>query len=159
MLREDDVIVLLGAGCSAHAKIPTSERMLTEVHGLLENDHTWKKFHPLYCCLRAMILRSDAMQGKFNEVFNIERLASSLGEIQNRQHNVLFPFVEALNKDIADVAGNNFELVAEFREKLLDRLKNWIQIPRYDQADYYHYFFDLANSYVKPLKMIVIEDW
>lgn len=146
MLREDDLIVLLGAGCSAAAKIPTSERMLTEVHGLLEHDHGWKKFHPLYCCLRAMILRSDALQGRFMEVFNIERLAASLGEIEKRQHNVLYPFMESLNRELSDVAGSEFKLVSEFREKILERLKNWIQIPRYEQADYYRYFFDLASG-------------
>lgn len=156
MLRNNDVIVLLGAGCSFKAGIPTSDRMLTELHGLLEEKRDWKAFHPLYCCLRGLILRADAMLGKFNESFNIERLVASLGEIEHRENNVLSPFINSLHPDLEREAGENLRLVTDFRQRIVERLKDWVQIPHYEVADYYRSLFEFAAAYTYPLRVFTL---
>lgn len=156
MLLNNDVIILLGAGCSFKAGIPTSDKMLIEMHDLLERDSSWKKFHALYCCLRGLILHSDAMLGRFNESFNIERLVTSLGEIEHIEKNVLNPFVSALHPDLEHSAGDNRRLVVEFRQRIVERLKDWVQIPHYEVADYYRSFFEFAATYTYPLRVFTL---
>jgi hypothetical protein len=151
MLLNNDVIVLLGAGCSFKARIPTSDKMLTELHDLLEQNLSWKKFHPLYCCLRGLILRADALLGKFNESFNIERLVASLGEIESLEKNVLSPFVNSLHPDLEREAGENRQLVTEFRQRIVERLKDWVQV-----AEYYRSLFDFAAAYTYPLRVFTL---
>lgn len=156
MLRNNDVIVLLGAGCSFKAGIPTSDRMLMELHDLLKQENNWKEFHPLYCCLRGLILHADAMQGKFNESFNIERLVASLGEIEHRTQNVLNPFIGSLHHDLEQAAGSHYHLVTKFRQQIVERLKNWVQIPRYEEANYYQKLYDFAADYNQALRVFTL---
>ena len=155
-LRNNDVIILLGAGCSFAAGIPTSDKMLIELHDLLNKHENWKEFHPLYCCLRGLILHADAMQGKFNESFNIERLVAALGEIDHREQNVLNPFIGSLHNDLQQVAGKNFELVRTFRQRIVERLKNWVQIERYEKAAYYGSLYDFADLYNQALRVFTL---
>jgi hypothetical protein len=156
MLRNNDVIVLLGAGCSFKAGIPTSDKMLTELHDILNHDNNWKEFHPLYCCLRGLILHADAMQGKFNESFNIERLVAALGEIEHRAQNILNPFIGSLHQDIEKAAGSDYQLVSKFRQQIVERLKTWVRPPRYEDAAYYQKLYDFAATYNQALRVFTL---
>ena len=42
MFREDEIIILIGAGCSADAGIPTSEKMINELETLLKDNRGWQ---------------------------------------------------------------------------------------------------------------------
>lgn len=156
MFRNDDVIILLGAGCSRKAEIPTSDMMLMKVYGFLEPGKEWHKYHALYCCLRGLILHSDAMQGKFNESFNIERLVISLGEIENRKENYLNPFVGSLHTDLVKAAEVELQLVGEFRQLIVKQLREWVQIGDYRKADYYQKLFDFQSAYNQPLRLFTL---
>lgn len=41
-IRENNILFLLGAGCSKHAEIPISPDMVKEVEKLLKEDSDWK---------------------------------------------------------------------------------------------------------------------
>jgi len=45
MLRERELIVLLGAGCSKKAGIPISKEMIDELEKLIESNIDWKEFN------------------------------------------------------------------------------------------------------------------
>lgn len=156
MLRDNDVILLLGAGCSYKAGIPMSEGMLLELHGKLQDDPDWKQHYNLYCNLRGLILRADAKLGKFNESFNIERLVASLTEIEHRHLNVLNPFIGSLHQDLVSVSGDNCGALGDFRRRILQQLKSWVQIPHYETADYYRGLFDFQATYTYPLRVFTL---
>jgi hypothetical protein len=156
MLRDNDIILLLGAGCSFKAGIPTSERMLIELHGRLKPDADWRQYRSLYCNLRGLILRADAKQGKFNESFNIERLVASLTEIEHRELNVLNPFIGSLHQDLTSVTGDNGAMLCDFRRSILQQLKSWVQVPHYETAEYYRGLFDFQAAYTYPLRVFTL---
>jgi len=47
-VRNNSVIFLIGAGCSADANVPMSNTMIEKIENLLSEDSDWKSFFDLY---------------------------------------------------------------------------------------------------------------
>jgi hypothetical protein len=124
-IRENNIIFLLGAGCSKSAGIPISDEMVREVEKSLKDDSEWKKYTTLYNYLRSSIEYSEGIFGNFGNTFNIERLLIIMSEIEKRDRNIIYPFIGSWNLRLADVAGQNFEKITELKQLIKNRLLDW----------------------------------
>ena len=81
MFKKDEIIILLGAGASFDAKIPTSQGMITKIEELLEKE--WQKYRDLYHFLKTSIRYLDGIRGRLESTsFNIEQLVNTLDELR-----------------------------------------------------------------------------
>ena len=90
MFREKDLIILIGAGCSADADVPTSKTMIKSLHDSLENKRDWRRFKNLYYYIKSSIHYVDGIKGKFDDYLDIERLVNVLGELEKKDDCILF---------------------------------------------------------------------
>jgi hypothetical protein len=140
-VRENNIIFLLGAGCSKSAGIPVSNEMVEEVEKLLETDSEWKKYANLYNYLRSSIEYSEGIFGNFGDTFNIERLLIIMNEIEKRDRNIIYPFIGSWNLRLSDVAGQNFEKITELKRLIKNKLLDWTNPKELTKkADYYKGF-------------------
>jgi len=155
--KKDEVLVLLGAGASVDAGIPHSAEMVRKIEGALNNE--WKQFKDLYNYVRSAIFYADGIRGRYaNEVsYNIERLVVSLDELSRREEHPLYPFVGAWNPRLAQVAGNDFQHVAEFKTRILEKLRHeWIEISNYEIADYFRGLVSFQKELNHPLRVFTL---
>ena len=115
-IKENNIIFLLGAGCSKEAEIPISNEMVTRVQEKLINESAWKPYTDLYFYLKSSINYSDGIFGIFDNVFNIEKLLIVMGQIEQRDKNIIYPFIGSWNIRLPEVAGNNFEKITELKQ-------------------------------------------
>jgi hypothetical protein len=140
-IRENNIIFLLGAGCSKSAGVPISDEMVKEVEKLLVNDSEWKKYANLYNYLRSSIEYSEGIFGNFGNTFNIERLLIIMNEIEKRDRNIIYPFIGSWNLRLSDVAGQNFEKITELKRLIKDKLLDWTNPKELaKKVDYYKGF-------------------
>ena len=123
--RKDDIIFLLGAGVSADAEVPTSSMMLEELENLIKSFNDWKDFKDLYFLIKSGVGFSYGIQGK-DAIFNIEILVNTLNELEKKEMHPLYPFIGSWHIKFNEVVGNNFSLIAEFRKKIIQKLKSWV---------------------------------
>ena len=140
-IKENDIIILVGAGCSKEAGIPTSLGMIKEIEHLIIKDDNWKKYKELYYFLKSSILYADGLRGNYEENLNIERLVNTLNELEKKEEHPIFPFIGSWNSKVVELCGNNFDIVREFKIKILDKLKTWVTLDDYTKASYYQNFF------------------
>lgn len=90
--RQNDIIFILGAGASVDAGIPTSFRMIKELEKLLEDNQEWKPYKKLYNYIKSTIYQGDGINDLFDSrvTYNIERLVSTLSELEKNERHVLF---------------------------------------------------------------------
>ncbi|MBL8087471.1 MAG: SIR2 family protein [Chthonomonas sp.] len=126
--RSRDLLILLGAGASADAGIPTSAAMITQIEELLRNDPDWMPFRRLYEHVRSAIHYSAGLRGRFGDqvVYNIETLVNTLLELERNEEHPIYPFIASWNSRFLDLAGKDFCEIQKFREKILERLKGWM---------------------------------
>ena len=151
MFREDDIIILIGAGCSADAGIPTSTQMISKVEEFLEQD--WKEFKKIYYFLKSSIQYADGIKGYFNVNLDIERLVNILGELEKKENSTLFPFIGSWNPRLLELAGYDFKIISNLKEEILKKLINWVQLDNYGRARYYKNFFRFQKEYNFPLRI------
>lgn len=152
--KSKDIILLLGAGASVEAGIPSSPKMIEEIERLLRQ-RDWEKFRDLYHQIKSAIHYAAGIKGKFgSEVqYNIETLVNTLYELERNEDHPIYPFVAAWNSRLLACAGNNFEHLRSFREKILEALKNWVQLENPKTADYYSGLKPLQRALQFPLKV------
>jgi hypothetical protein len=141
--KQEDVVVLLGAGASADAGIPTSQAMIQRIETKLEQNHDWKPFRDLYLYLKSSILFGEGIAGRFDPRtvnYNIERLVATLDEIDKKTQHTLYPFVGTWNMRLVELAGAEFQRIRDLKLLILRELKNWISPPRWDDSQYYRAF-------------------
>jgi len=153
MFGEDDVIILIGAGCSADAGISTSYQMIEEVERLIEKDNNWRRFKEIYFFLKSSILYSDGIKGIFNNNFDIERLVNVLRELNKKENSTLFPFIGSWNPRLLELAEYNFNILNSFETEILKKLTTWVQLENYNGAKYYKKFFEFQREYNYPLRI------
>ncbi|MCY3660312.1 MAG: SIR2 family protein [Caldilineaceae bacterium] len=156
MFKRDDIILLLGAGASAEAGIPDSEKMIDELESLIASDGKWTEFRKLYLYLRSSIIFADGLEGAFGDLvsFNIERLVNVLDELMMKERHVLYPFVGAWNPKLQEVAGDDFENVRQFRSSIVQILRDqWVTLPRSESADYYQGLLRFQQEFEHPLRV------
>jgi SIR2-like domain len=155
--KKDEIIVLLGAGASVDAGIPHSAAMVHEIESSLHNE--WSTFKDLYNYVRSAIFYGQGIQGTFdhNVSYNIERLVNSLEELARREEHPIYPFIGAWNPRLSQVAGDDFGLVAQFKEGILKKLRNeWIEIQDYGRAAYYSGLLKFQKELNYPLRVFTL---
>lgn len=137
-IREDNVLFLLGAGASYEADIPISFQMVNEVEELVLN--SWKEYRELYYYIKSCINYSQGIIGNFDNYFNIETLLIVIGELQKRERNPVYPFIGTWNNRLVELAGPRFEVLHEFKQKIVEKLNDWVLPVDYSKAEYYSGF-------------------
>lgn len=158
VFKRDDIVVLLGAGASVDAGIPHSATMVSQIEESF-NSKEWEEFRDLYNYVRSAVYYAEGIQGKFGDTitFNIERLVEALDELTRREEHPLYPFVGAWNPRLVQVAGERFERIDRFRNKIVERLRReWIEIPNYDKARYYEGLLRLQREVQHPLRVFTL---
>lgn len=154
--KENNVLVLLGAGASYEAGIPTSPLMIERLEALLSSNDKWKNFQSLYYFVKSAIHYADGISGKFNRDvnYNIERLVNALSELNRKVEHPLYPFIGSWNIKLMELGGNDFEKVRNLRQKILEELQDdWVLLGDYSDSDYYRGLFEFANDYEYPLRV------
>ncbi len=148
MFREDEIIILIGAGCSADAGIPTSTQMVKKVENLIKNNREWEKYIDIFNYVKSAILYVDGIKGSFGNNFDIERLVNVLGELEKKENSILYPFIGSWSPRLLEIAGYDFGIIREFKQKILKELTKWVR-----KSNYYRKFFEFAREYTYPLRI------
>lgn len=157
--KENNVLILLGAGASAEAGIPTSPFMIKKLEELLSSDAKWMEFRGLYHFVRSAIYFADGISGRFdNDVnYNIERLVNTLSELDRKVGHPLYPFIGTWNIKLMELGGNNFENIRNLRQIILEKLqKDWVLLNNYSTSDYYRGLFDFAKDFQYSLRVFTL---
>lgn len=153
-LKENNIIFLLGAGCSAEADIPISSKMVENVESLLNNDEDWRKYKHLYNFLKSSIDYSEGIFGNFGSTFNIEKLLIVMNQIEQRDKNIIYPFIGSWNIRLPEVAGNNFEKITELKKLIKKQLYSWVRPKQIaDSASYYRGFSKFKSEFGFPIRV------
>lgn len=150
-----DIIFLLGAGASRDAGIPVSAEMISRLESLMKDQEEWKGFLSLYNHVRSSFNFSHGLRGVFGDSvpFHIEALVNTLYELERNEDHPLYPFIAAWNSRFVGLAGAKFERVADFRQKILLKLKDWMCPHRPSDAEYLKGFVALQKAVGHPLRI------
>lgn len=152
-IQENNVLFLLGAGCSKEAGIKIASDMVTDVERMVREDETWKKYDKLYYYLRSSIEYSEGIFGKFQKQFSIEKLLLIINELEKKEKNLVYPFIGNWNNRLIDVAGGDFQSIRELKTIIHKKLFTWINIDHYDKGSYYSGFGRLKGDIGKSLRI------
>lgn len=152
MFREDEIIILIGAGCSADAGIPTTKEMIDKLEGLLKTKE-WEKYSKFYHFIKSASHYAEGIKGNFEENFDIERLINVISELEKKENSILYPFIGSWNPRLLELAGYDFNIIKEFKQMILEKLKGWVTLDNYKKADYYKNFFDFQSEYNFSLRI------
>jgi NAD-dependent SIR2 family protein deacetylase len=155
-IKGEHILFLLGAGASADAGIPISNKMVEEIEKLVETNTEWTPYKELYFYLKSSINYSDGILGKFNETFNVERLLIVISEIEKRESNLMYPFIGTWNIRLLDLGGINFENVRKFHKLIRRQLNEWVGLRSYDNANYYQTFSSLSKDIGQLMKVFTL---
>ncbi len=156
MIKENNILFLLGAGCSKEAGIPLSNEMVEEIENYIESLDPWKSFKELYFYLRSSIQYSEGIFGKFNEPMNVEKLLHIISEIEKREKNIVYPFIGSWNIRLVDVAGQNFDKLTQFKNLINKRLNQWVKPLDYVSAEYYNGFKKFQSEIGFTMKVFTL---
>lgn len=145
-IQENNVLFLIGAGCSAEAGIKVANSMVTDIENFVKNDESWNKYEHLYYYLKSSILYSDGIQGNFTTSLNVEKLVVVINELAKKELNIAYPFIGNWNTRLIEVAGENFENIREFGKKISKQLFEWINIGDYSAAEYHRGFANFKTE-------------
>jgi hypothetical protein len=153
-IKENNIIFLLGAGCSKEAEIPISNEMVSKVERKLLEETDWKTYTDLYFYLRSSIDYSEGIFGNFGNAFNIEKLLIVMGQIEQRDKNIIYPFIGSWNIRLPEVAGKNFERITELKTLINKELYKWVT-PKdlLNKASYYEGFVKIATEVGKTIRV------
>ena len=154
MFRDDDIIFLLGAGCSVEAGIPSTTEMIADIEKKIRSeDSDWGKYKNIYNLTKASIFYSRGIRGIYNHSLNIEEVVNILNELIKQDEIPLLPFIGTWNPKLTAIAGDNFNNIKKFRDMIVDQLKNWIDLESYNDSKYYKGFFNFQQSLEFPLRI------
>lgn len=151
--RENDILVLIGAGCSKEAGIPTSIDMAKEIESQVNGDTNWKEYKDLFHFIKSCVLYADGLQGKYEEPLNIERLVNTLNELEKKEEHPIFPFIGSWNSKVVELCGSDFKKIKDFKLKIIEKLKNWVTLNDYSKANYYKCFNTFSKGIQFPLRI------
>jgi len=160
--NKDKIIILLGAGCSVEAGIPSSMIMINDIEALIsgedkkeEDKIKWEEYKELYSLIKSSIIYSFGLNNKFskNANFNIEKLVDTLSELEKGQSHYLYPFIEHWNKELVEHAGRKLEKIKELKKHIVNKLQKWVTIKDYSNANYYSKFIRFKNEYTHALRV------
>lgn len=153
-IRENNIVFLLGAGCSKDAEIPISNEMVKRVEKKLTSEADWKPYTDLYYYLRSSIDYSEGIFGNFGNSFNIERLLIVMSQIEQRDKNIIYPFIGSWNIRLPEVAGKNFERITELKQLINRELYEWVTPNELvKKASYYEGFKTFSSEVGKTIRV------
>lgn len=140
------ILLLLGAGASVDAGVLHTSRMMSDINEMLNSNPDWVKYKPIYEHLKKLYGKSYEEGGKtcYSDL-NIEQLVGNLTELLlllNGEHT-LYPFFKSWIDLFQNLYG--FEDVKNFRNKIEDKLKEWI-VPKQLTLEYYKYLLLFAKE-------------
>jgi len=153
MFRNNEIVVLIGAGCSADAGICPSQSMVGLLEGLLKSNKNWKRYGGLYNYVKSSLLYVSGIKGEFEKNVDIEILVNTLSELEKKENFILYPFIGNWNTKLLEIAGYDFRICGEFRENIVEQLKTWVTCKNYGDASYYKKLFDFQEEYNFPLRI------
>lgn len=158
--KRDSILFLLGAGASYDADIPISARMIQSLEELIsdEGNREFAQYHALYYYIRSAInygyeIRRINKQSQTDAVYNIESLVVSLEELAKKDEHHLYPFIGAWNPKLTELTDKDFNNIKEFRERIVDKVRDWVDIKREEKTDYYHGLIRFYEDYEHPLRI------
>ena len=155
----NDIVILLGAGASKDAGLPTSLDMVRDVEHCLKTIDHWKSHAELYNCVKSGIFYADGVKGKFDrhKSYNIERLVNTLRELEKNEDHVIYPFVASWNMKLVEVTKGKFDNLKALRSKIIERLfNNWIRLEVNETAAYYRGITEFQKSWGYPLRVFTL---
>lgn len=156
-LREDSLLFLLGAGASVDAGIKHAKAMTLDIEEKICSDADFKEFSALYNYLKSSIIYQRGLEGAFeDQTVTIEELLDVLSEINQKHQNKLYPFIGGWNIHLLKVAGEEFEAVTKLDKKIRSQLFQWINISRYDEANYFCRFRELVSDLGSAVRIFTL---
>jgi hypothetical protein len=152
-LTENNVMFLIGAGCSVSAGIKVANQMVEDIELFVKEKNDWKKFSKLYYYIKSALLYADGIGGNFTITLNVERLVVVLSELGKKEQNIAYPFIGNWNTRLMEVAGEGFKLIEEFQEKIKTQLFEWINIGDFSAAEYYAGFSRFKKELGYPIRI------
>ena len=116
-IKQDEIIILLGAGAIADAGIPVTSQMVQDVEEFIDNNH-WSQFKKLYYLVKSSVEFSYGIQGKHVN-FNIETLLNILYELEKKEMHPLYPFIGSWSVRFNEIIKDNFSLIGNFKNKII----------------------------------------
>ena len=159
MFRDNDIIFLLGAGCSVDAGIPSTTEMIADIENKIngkeerKSNEEWEYCKDLYNLIKSSIFYSRGIRGIYTHSLNIEEVVNILNELDKQDENPLLPFIGTWSPKLASIAGRNFKNIKNFRDMIVAQLKEWIILKSYNKSRYYKGFFDLQKEFGFALRI------
>ena len=150
--KKDEIIMLLGAGASADAGIPVSSQMVEKIENYISKNGSWQKFRDIYYLIKSSVEYSAGLKGE-KSIFNVEILMNVLNELIRKVDHPLYPFIGSWNIRFNEIIRDNFTLLEEFRDKIFEELKKWVQPKNLDSANYFNKIIDFQKSINFPLRV------
>jgi hypothetical protein len=145
-----EIIFLLGAGASYDAGIPISSQMMHNLEVLVGDnkpENEWAKYKSLYHCLKNGIQYGFGISGKIkNPEVNIEILVNTMDELIKSYEHPIYPFVGAWIPRLAELAGEEFQNIKDFKNLIIRQLGKWMDIPHRETCDYYCGFINFQKE-------------
>lgn len=156
-IKQDEIIIILGAGASADAGIPVTSKMVQDVEKFIDNnkDKEWSQFKNLYYLVKSSVEYSYGIQGKYVN-FNIETLLNILYELEKKEMHPLYPFIGSWSVRFNEIIKDNFNLIIDFKNKIILQLKNWIQPDDLKLSVYYKKLSEFQKQMQFPLKIFTL---
>jgi len=157
LIRAEDLIILLGAGASADAGVPTLKKMQEDVEKFISEKSDWIEFYNLYYLIKASYEYSYQIQGK-QANFNLEVLLNILNELSKKEEHPLYPFIGSWNVKFDEVIKDDFGLIKKFSEKIKNKLVEWVKIDNEKRQliGYYKKLQQIRNELNFPLHIFTL---
>lgn len=155
--KKDEILILLGAGASVDAGIPHSKSMIDRVESLIRDE--WSDREELYNFVKSSIHYGGGVRGEYGDDvnFNIERLVSTLEELNRKEEHPLYPFVGAWIPKLGEVSGENFDHIRDLRDRIVGRLRDrWLSVKYPEKANYFQALMRFQEMYEHPLRVFTL---
>lgn len=152
LVRDNDIIFILGAGASADAGIPILSVMEKDVQDFIVNKDDWKSYYQLFHLIKASYNYSYQIQGK-EAYFNLEVLLNIIQELLKKEEHPLYPFIGSWIVKFDEVIKDEFDLIKSFDKKIRGKLAEWVKIDndKRQRIDYFEKFLSFKNEMNFPL--------
>jgi len=152
-LIENNVMFLIGAGCSVSAGVKIANQMVDDIEKFVKDRKEWEPFRDLYYYLKSAILYAEGLSGNFTTFLNVERLVIVLTELGKKEQNIAYPFIGNWNTRLMEVAGKDFQDIKAFQDRIKKQLFDWINIGNYSRADYYMGLSRFKKEFGYPIRV------